>query len=116
MATIEAAPAFLARHRPEPPARTIALRRAIHQEPELGLDLPQPSELLEALARSASLCARARPPAESSPCLDTAGQVLRAAARGDMDALPMSEATDLPFSPRPRAGCTPAVMTAIARW
>jgi len=77
---------------------TIALRRAIHQEPELGLDLPQTkAKLLEALAPLGPRFARERDhrgirrlarhrPARSLRLL-----------RGDMDALPMSEATDLPF-------------------
>jgi hippurate hydrolase len=76
----------------------IALRRRIHQHPELGLELPK--------TREAVLDALRGLPLEISPCARTSGVVatLRGARpgptlllRADMDALPMPEDTDLPF-------------------
>ena len=79
-------------------AETIALRRAIHAEPELGLQTPKTmAKVREALAGL---------PLEWKTGKSTTGAiaVLRGAKpgrtvllRGDMDALPMPEDTDLPF-------------------
>ncbi|MBS0411305.1 MAG: amidohydrolase [Proteobacteria bacterium] len=77
----------------------IALRRAIHLEPELGLDLPKTTAKVKA--------ALAGLPLEIREGKSTSGLVaiLRGAAngrtvllRGDMDALPLVEDTGLPFS------------------
>jgi amidohydrolase len=77
---------------------TIALRRAIHAEPELGLQTPKTmAKVREALAGL---------PLEWKTGRSTTGAVavLRGSRpgrtvllRGDMDALPMPEDTDLPF-------------------
>jgi hippurate hydrolase len=77
---------------------TIALRRAIHAEPELGLQTPKTmAKVREALAGL---------PLEWKSGRSTTGAVavLRGSRpgrtvllRGDMDALPMPEDTDLPF-------------------
>src|SRR6185503_14250202 len=79
-------------------ADTIALRRAIHAEPELGLQTPKTmAKVREALAGL---------PLEWKTGKSTTGAVavLRGAKagrtvllRGDMDALPMPEDTGLPF-------------------
>jgi hippurate hydrolase len=79
-------------------AETIALRRAIHAEPELGLQTPKTmAKVREALAGL---------PLEWKTGPSTTGSiaVLRGAKpgrtvllRGDMDALPMPEDTGLPF-------------------
>ena len=79
-------------------AETIALRRAIHADPELGLQTPRTmAKVREALAGL---------PLEWKTGRSTTGAiaVLRGAKpgrtvllRGDMDALPMPEDTDLPF-------------------
>ncbi len=76
----------------------IALRRRLHQHPELGLQLPKTREaVLESLRGL---------PLEISTCAHTSGVVatLRGGGpgptillRADMDALPMPEDTDLPF-------------------
>jgi amidohydrolase len=86
----------------------VALRRAIHAEPELGLELPKTrAKLLERLEAL---------PVEIETHAKTSGVVatLRGARpgrsillRADMDALPMPEDTDLPFKSK-----TPGAMHA----
>ncbi len=77
------------------------LRRAIHREPELGLDLPRTQEkvlaALEGLPLEVSL----------GRSLTSVTAVLRGARpggtvllRGDMDALPVAERTGLPYASR----------------
>jgi amidohydrolase len=77
------------------------LRRAIHAEPEIGLDLPRTQE--KVLAALDGL------PLEISPgrSLSSVTAVLRGARpgvtvllRGDMDALPVNENTGLPYASR----------------
>ncbi|HOQ21240.1 MAG TPA: M20 family metallopeptidase [Microbacterium sp.] len=77
----------------------VALRRALHADPEVGLDLPRTQQrVLDALAGL---------PLEITTGTRTTSivAVLRGAhpgpvvlLRGDMDALPISEATDLPYA------------------
>ncbi len=79
--------------------RITALRRAIHAEPELGLQTPK--TLAKARAELADLPLEWR---EGSSCTGAvavlnAGKAGRTALlRGDMDALPMTEETGLPFA------------------
>lgn len=84
--------------------RVVALRRAIHAEPELGLSLPETrARVLEELSdldleltlheQTSGIVARLR----------GAGRGRTLLLRGDMDALPMPEDTDFPFRSR-RAG------------
>jgi amidohydrolase len=77
------------------------LRRAIHAEPEIGLDLPRTQE--KVLAALDGL------PLEISPgrSLSSVTAVLRGARpgatvllRGDMDALPVTESTGVPYASR----------------
>src|ERR1700761_809726 len=77
----------------------IALRRAIHAEPELGLDLPRTTAKVKAALAGLPLEIREGP--------STSGLIatLRGPAngrtvllRGDMDALPLVEDTGLPFA------------------
>jgi hippurate hydrolase len=77
----------------------INLRRAIHAEPELGLDLPKTTAKVKAALAGLPLEIREGP--------STSGivAILRGPAngrtvllRGDMDALPLTEDTGLPFS------------------
>jgi hippurate hydrolase len=79
----------------------VALRRAIHAEPELGLDLPKTTAKVKAALAGLPLELREGP--------STSGvlAILRGPAngrtvllRGDMDALPLTEDTGLPFSSR----------------
>jgi amidohydrolase len=78
--------------------QTVALRRAIHREPELGLDLPRTQAVV--LRALAGLDLRVRTGTGlSSVVAELAGArpgptVL---LRADMDALPLTERTDLPF-------------------
>jgi hippurate hydrolase len=94
---IPTAPEFLdAAKRIQP--RLVDLRRRIHEEPELGLDLPETRS--KVLADLEDLDLEIQLHEKSSGII----AVLRGARpggrvllRGDMDALPMSEDTDLPF-------------------
>ena len=79
--------------------RIVALRRAIHAEPELGLETPL--TLAKVRAELADLPLEWR----EGPSCTGAVAVLRGAQpgpsvllRGDMDALPMNEQTGLPFA------------------
>jgi hippurate hydrolase len=80
-------------------ADVVALRRAIHADPELGLDCPRTSAKLRAALDGL--------PLEIHEGTSTTGfvAILRGAhngrtvlLRGDMDALPMPEETGLPFA------------------
>jgi amidohydrolase len=82
-------------------ADAIQLRRAIHQEPELGLHCPRTSAKIRAALAGLPLEIREGP--------STSGlmAILRGSAngrtvllRGDMDALPMPEDTDLDYRSR----------------
>lgn len=81
--------------------RITALRRAIHAEPELGLETPK--TLAKVRAELADLPLEWR---EGSSCTGAvavlnAGKAGRSVLlRGDMDALPMNEETGLPFASR----------------
>lgn len=79
----------------------LSLRRAIHAEPELGLDCPQTrSKLEQALA---GLPLKIRLSARTSgfiAILDGARPGRTVLLRGDMDALPIQEATGLEFASR----------------
>ena len=77
---------------------TIALRRAIHAEPELGLHLPKTTAKVKRALAGLPIDLK-----ESKATTGLVG-VLRGSdpgrtvlLRGDMDALPMPEDTDLPF-------------------
>lgn len=79
--------------------RTIALRRAIHREPELGLHTPKTLDKVRAALADLPLEWKA-----GASCTGAIA-ILRGARpgrtvllRGDMDALPMSESTGLEFS------------------
>jgi amidohydrolase len=79
--------------------RITALRRAIHAEPELGLETPK--TLAKVRADLADLPLEWR---EGTSCtgavavLNTGKQGRSVLLRGDMDALPMEERTGLPFA------------------
>ena len=98
-------------------AQTVAMRREIHQDPELGLDLPQ--------TRATVLDGLSGLDVEINQSQATTGLVaiLRGARpgpnillRGDMDALPMSEDTGLPYAsqtPGRMHACGPDAHTAM---
>src|SRR5690606_14841964 len=79
--------------------RITALRRAIHAEPELGLDTPLTLAKVKADLADLELAWR-----DGTSCTGAVA-ILRGARpgptvllRGDMDALPMGEQTGLPFA------------------
>jgi hippurate hydrolase len=78
---------------------TIALRRRIHEYPELGLDLPRTTESV--LGALSGLDVEVdRGPSTSGLIVTLKGpsQGATVLLRGDMDALPMEEDTALPFA------------------
>jgi hippurate hydrolase len=79
----------------------LALRRAIHSEPELGLDCPRTRDKLEAtLANHPLTIRRSERPSGFVAELEGALPGRSVLLRGDMDALPIHEATGLAFASR----------------
>ena len=79
----------------------IALRRAIHAEPELGLDCPQTRGKLEQALSGLPLKIRLSEKTSGFVAiLDGAQPGRTVLLRGDMDALPIQEATGLDFASR----------------
>jgi amidohydrolase len=79
----------------------IALRRAIHAEPELGLDTPRTRNKLEAALAGLPLAIRrSNRTSGFTAVLDGARPGRTVMLRGDMDALPIAEATGLEFASR----------------
>src|SRR5580704_18987527 len=78
---------------------TIALRRRIHEHPELGLDLPRTTEAVLSSLKGLALDVD-RGPSTSGLIVTLKGpsQGTTVLLRGDMDALPMDEDTELPFA------------------
>lgn len=86
----------------------VALRRAVHRNPELGLDLPETQRLVLGALHGLGLEIR------TGRTLSSVTAILTGAAdgptillRADMDALPVTEETGLPFASR-----TPGLMHA----
>ena len=85
----------------------VALRRAIHAEPELGLETPLTiAKVREALAdlpldwREGAACSGQVATLRGTGRGTGEGPPHRVLLRGDMDALPMAEETGLPFASR----------------
>lgn len=79
--------------------RIIALRRAIHAEPELGLETPLTLAKVRAELADLPLTWREGTSATGAVAILKGGKPGKAALlRGDMDALPMQELTGLPFA------------------
>ena len=79
--------------------RITALRRAIHQEPELGLETPQTLAKVRADLADLPLTWREGTSCTGAVALLKGGRPgPRVLLRGDMDALPMGEETGLPFA------------------
>ena len=77
----------------------IALRRAIHRDPELGLDCPRTRAKLEAALAGLPLTIRhSQQTSGFVATLDGAAPGRTVVLRGDMDALPIHEATGLEFA------------------
>ena len=79
----------------------VALRRAIHQEPEIGLDCPKTTAKIKAALADLPLEIREGPSTSGLVAIlkgsDNGRTVL---LRGDMDALPLTEDTGLEFQSR----------------
>lgn len=79
----------------------VALRRAIHAEPELGLDCPRTRDKLEdALAGLPLTIRRSEKTSGFVAMLEGERPGRTVLLRGDMDALPIQEATGLEFASR----------------
>ncbi|HEX5258612.1 MAG TPA: M20 family metallopeptidase [Sphingomicrobium sp.] len=79
--------------------RITALRRAIHAEPELGLETPKTLAKVKAELADLPLEWREGPSCTGAVAVLNAGKSGRSALlRGDMDALPMPEETGLEFA------------------
>jgi hippurate hydrolase len=77
---------------------TVGLRRRLHRHPELGLDLPETTKAVrEALAGLDLDIAQGPSTSGLMVTLKGGQQGPTILLRGDMDALPMPEDTDLPF-------------------
>ena len=77
---------------------TVTLRRKIHEHPELGLDLPKTVAAVRDALKGLDVTIE-EGPSSSGLIVTLAGpsQGRTVLLRGDMDALPMPEDTDLPF-------------------
>lgn len=92
----------------------VGLRRDLHQIPEVGFDLPETQAYVTAELDKIGIpyvCSE-----KDSSIIATieggkAGKTV--CLRADMDALPVTEATGLPFSSRHEAVCMPAAMIPI---
>ncbi len=79
----------------------IALRRELHQVPELGNDLPRTQQLvLEALADLDLEITLGEGISSVTAVLRGSGDGPPVLLRGDMDALPVTEAVDVPYASR----------------
>lgn len=94
----------------------VALRRRIHEHPELGLHLPRTVEAVREALDGLDVKIE-HGPSTSGLIVTLQGpqQGRTVLLRGDMDALPMPEDTGLPSPPRKKARCTPAATTATRR-
>jgi amidohydrolase len=80
-------------------SRTVALRRSLHRHPELGLDLPRTRDaVIAALADLPVQVHLGRSVSSVVAVLDGHLPGPTILLRGDMDALPLPEATGLPFA------------------
>ena len=81
--------------------RTVALRRALHRQPELGLTLPRTQEaVLAELADLPLQVHRGRAVSSVVAVLDGARPGATVLLRADMDALPLQEESPVPFRSR----------------
>jgi amidohydrolase len=79
--------------------RTVALRRALHRHPEVGLELPRTRDaVVAALADLPVQVHLGRSVSSVVAVLEGGRPGPTVLLRGDMDALPMSEDTGLPFA------------------
>ncbi|MEM7321630.1 MAG: M20 family metallopeptidase [Actinomycetota bacterium] len=77
---------------------TVELRRAIHQDPELGLQLPNTQQkILDAITGLGLDVTLGRETTSVTADLDSGKPGPTILLRGDMDALPLQEDNDIPF-------------------
>ena len=82
-------------------AHTVELRRAIHEDPELGLQLPDTqAKILESLTGLGLDITTGESTTSVVADLDTGVDGPTVLLRADMDALPMTEDLDVPFQSR----------------
>jgi amidohydrolase len=82
----------------------IAIREDIHAHPELGLDLPRTSDIVAGYFRKLGLEVRTGYAGSGVLGILKGGKPGPVVAmRGDMDALPITEETDLPFASKDKA-------------
>ena len=93
----------IARHQDE----LIALRRDFHQHPELGFEEHRTAGVIEAYLRELGLAPQRMAGTGVVACLEGAGPGPVVMLRADMDALPVTEANDVPYKSQ-----TPGVMHA----
>ena len=80
-------------------SQTVALRREIHREPELGLDLPKTrAKVLDGLSGLGLEINQSHATTGVVATLRGGHSGPNILLRGEMDALPMSEDTGLPFA------------------
>ncbi len=78
---------------------TIELRRLIHKDPELGLQLPRTqAKILDALTGLGLTITVGRETTSVTADLDSGRPGPTVLLRGDMDALPLTEDSDVPFA------------------
>ncbi len=84
---------------------TVALRRALHREPEQGLQLPRTQQaVLAALADLPVTVSTGHAVSSVVAVLEGDARGPTVLLRGDMDALPLTEATELPFASHVEGG------------
>ena len=95
-------------------AEMVAIRQQIHANPELAYEEHATSDLVaERLARWGYAVHRGLAGTGVVGSLRAGSGTRSIGLRADMDALPMTETTGLPYASRKPAACMPAAMTAI---
>ncbi len=90
-------------------------RRALHRIPELDNQLPETVQLVQRIL--APLPCRVFSPITGSVCAwFDAGKSDAVAFRAELDALPVTEATDLPYASVHPGGCMPAATMPTPPW
>lgn len=90
-------------------------RRALHRIPETGCRLPETAAYLRG-ALAEMPCTLLAPWEDAVCAYFDLGKDETVAVRSDMDALPVTERTGLPFASAHPAVCTPAGMMATWLW
>lgn len=96
--------------------RLVEIRRELHQNPELSFEEEETTRRLVGWLQEAGLGPQALPET-TGLYVDIGPEDAEFAAgfRGDIDALPLDEVTELPYARRTPAWPTPAAMTSTLR-